>query len=58
MEGAKHRRPMVLDVLDQLHLRCEAESLEQRQRRRTQQLREPGMEGADLDRPPAASTRP
>ena len=44
-------RPVVVEVFDQLHVGLQAEPVEQLQRRGAQQLREPGVEGADLDRP-------
>jgi hypothetical protein len=52
VERAKHRRAVVVELLDQLHVGRETKAIEERQRRGAQQLREPGVEGADLDRPP------
>ena len=50
VEGAVHGGAVLAPVLDQLGVGLNAEPVEQRERRRTQQLREPAVEGADLDR--------
>ena len=51
LERAHHGGTVILEVLDQLQVGSQTEPIEQRHRRDAQQLREPGVEGADLDRP-------
>ncbi len=50
VKGAVHGRLVLAPILDQLGVGMNAEPVEQRERRRAQQLREPAVEGADLDR--------
>ena len=50
VEGAMHGRSMLAPILDELGVGLNAEPVEQRERRRPQQLREPAVEGPDLDR--------
>ena len=51
VEGAMNGGAVIAPVLDELGVGLHAEPVEQRERRRAQQLREPAVEGADLDRP-------
>jgi hypothetical protein len=53
MKGLHQLRPEVLDVLDQRQARRQLQVRQQLERCRPQQLRIPGMEGADLDHAPA-----
>jgi hypothetical protein len=50
VEGAVHGGSVIAPVLDQLGIGLDTEPVEQRERCRTQQLREPAVKGADLDR--------
>ena len=58
VKGTHHRRAVVVEVFDQLHFRGKAEAVEQRQRCGAQELREPCVEGTDLDRPAGAQDPP
>ena len=51
VELAQDRRAVLIDVLDQRHVGLQAEPVQHLDRRRPHELRKPGVEGADLDRP-------
>ena len=50
MEASHQLGAQIVEVLHQLHVRAQAEFGQQIERRSAQQLREPGVEGAHLDR--------
>ena len=54
VKSAKDFGAMVVQILDQLHVVLQAQFGQQLQRRRAQELREPGVEGAHLHRPAIA----
>ena len=51
VEDAVHGRAVLAPVLDELGVGLHLQPVEQRERRRSHQLREPAVKGADLDRP-------
>ena len=51
METTKNLRAVIVEVFDQVHVLLQTELVQQLERRGAQQLREPRMEGAHLDRP-------
>ena len=54
VKQAQHFGAVVIQVFDQIHVGLQAQLGQQLQRCGAHQLRKPGVEGADLDSPPAA----